>query len=254
VLSITMSIEPDAEVRFVAGTEKGFFWSNDAAEWTQAEPSGFPIRVNRIIRFNRTRSFAATAEGVFTTRDGGKNWYRLAGADASTVDIALGMIGERRSLFALAANGLTAFDGEKWLALADAPSTGRTLAVRIVDGLEHVLVAGAQGVKAGRIDAEGRWLPADAPDAQYAAVYGSSDHHLFLTSRKQREILVGTAGAAEWLHLVLPSQHTEVTSVAADPFSDRFYVGTVGEGVFVYDGRTRRVEETGTFAGGSGWR
>jgi hypothetical protein len=32
-----------------------------------------------------------------------------------------------------------------------------------------------------------------------------------------------------------------VTAVAPDPFSlERFYVGTLGEGVFVYEGKTRR--------------
>jgi len=61
-----------------------------------------------------------------------------------------------------------------------------------------------------------------------------------LTSRQQREILVGTPHQSEWLQIVLPSQNTEVTTIAPDPFSDRFYVGTVGEGVFVYDGKTER--------------
>ncbi|HEY8711523.1 MAG TPA: hypothetical protein VIM68_01555, partial [Thermoanaerobaculia bacterium] len=78
---------------------------------------------------------------------------------------------------------------------------------------------------------------------QYASVYGSTgstDHVLFLTSRQQREILVGTPDQSDWLQLVLPSLNTEVTTIAPDPNSDRFYVGTVGEGVFVYDGKTER--------------
>ena len=31
-----------------------------------------------------------------------------------------------------------------------------------------------------------------------------------------------------------------MTTIVSDPFRDRFYVSTVGEGVFVYDGKTQR--------------
>ncbi len=243
VLSISIAPDDESEPKYIVGTEKGFFWSDDAAEWTQAEPLNFPLRVNKVVRFNRSRYFAATSEGVFTTRDAGKQWYRLAGSDSRTVDIALGKIGSNRALFALIDNGITVFDGSRWSAIHNAPATGRTIAVRTVEGVQYVFVAGAQGVKAGRIDAFGEWIPSNAPEAQYAAVYGSprsSDHLLFLTSRQQREILVGTPEQSDWLQLVLPLQGTEVTTIAPDPFSDRFYVGTVGEGVFVYDGKTQR--------------
>ncbi|HEY3056289.1 MAG TPA: hypothetical protein VGK31_10205 [Thermoanaerobaculia bacterium] len=244
VLSIVVAPEADAEVKYVAGTEKGFFWSSDAGEWTQAEPANSPVRVNKILRFNGTRFFAATSEGVFTTRDAGKSWYRLAGSDSRTVDIALGNLGSNKALFALNVGGITVFDGERWLTVANAPTTGRTVAIRTVGGVQYVFVAGAQGVKAGRITNEGSdWIASAAPDAQYASVYGStrsSDHVLFLTSRQQREILVGTPEESDWLQLVLPSQNTEVTTIVPDPFNDRFYVGTVGEGVFVYDGKTQR--------------
>src|SRR6185503_13259894 len=116
---------------------QGFFWSNDAAQWTQAEPVNTPLRVNKVLRFNRLRSFAATSEGVFTTRDSGKSWYRLAGADARTVDIALGTLAGKRALFALTATGITVFDGEKWATVLNAPATGRTIAVRTVAGIEY---------------------------------------------------------------------------------------------------------------------
>ncbi len=243
VLSITVAAEKNAEVKYMAGTEKGFFWSNDAAEWTQAAPANTPLRVNKILRFNRTRSFAATSEGVFTTRDGGKAWYRLAGADSRTVDIALGDLAGKRALFALNGSGISVFDGDTWATIVNAPSTGKTIAIRTVAGIEYVFVAGAQGVKAGWVNADGQWVPSEAPNAQYASVYGSTrstDHVLFLTSRQQREILVGTPDQSDWLQLVLPSLNTEVTTIAPDPNSDRFYVGTVGEGVFVYDGKTER--------------
>ncbi len=264
VLSLTIASEEEADPKFVAGTEKGFFWSNDATEWTQAAPSSFPIRVNKLLRYNVIRSFAATADGVFTTRDGGKNWYRLAGAGDGTVDLALGTFGDAKALYALTTNGITVFDGDRWLTVPDAPAKGRTIALRTLDGVQYVFVAGAQGVKAGRIDSDGLWVPSEAPNAQYAAVYGttrSADHLLFLTSRQQREILVGTAHQSDWLELVLPTENTEVTTIAPDPFGDRFYVGTVGEGVFVYEGKTQKyvrktkpVEEpaTGAYLGGSG--
>jgi photosystem II stability/assembly factor-like uncharacterized protein len=250
VLSLTIAPERDNEVKFLAGTEKGFFWSTDGKTWNQSEPSGFPIRVDKVLRFNRSRSFAATAEGVFTTRDGGKNWYRLAGADARTVDIAVGMLGEKKALFALATNGLSVFDGEKWASVQDAPAKGRTIALRNYDGGQYVFVAGAGGVKAGRIDADRRWQSVDAPDAQYASVFGSArgaGQMLFLASRQQREILVGEPSESEWLELTLPSRNTEVTAVTPDPFTrERYYVGTLGEGVFVYEGRMRKYVKAQT--------
>lgn len=245
VLSLTIASEADAEVKFIVGTEKGFFWSNDAAQWTQAEPSGFPIRVDKVVRFNRLRSFAATAEGVFTTRDGGKNWYRLAGATNRAVDIALGTLGGKTALYALTAVGVEVFDGEKWGSITDAPAKGRTIAIRSSNGAELLFVAGAQGVKAGRINELGRWQPVEAPDAQYAVVHGgsrASGQMLFLTSRQQREILIGEPSEADWSELTLPSRNAEVTAVVPDPFArDRYYVGTLGEGIFVYEGKTRRL-------------
>ncbi|HEX6178831.1 MAG TPA: hypothetical protein VF057_10770, partial [Thermoanaerobaculia bacterium] len=240
VLSLEIAAETDAEVKFLAGTEKGIFWSNDAETWTQASPSHFPIRVEKVLRFNRLRAFAATVEGVFTTRDGGKNWYRLAGAKERAIDIAVGTLNGNRALYALTASGLEVFDGERWGTIQDVPVRGRTLAIRTINGAELVFIAGSQGVKAGSIDETRRWQPVEAPDAQYASVYGSGQK-LFLTSRQQREILVGEPTQAEWSELTLPSQHTEVTSVAPDPFlRDRYYVGTLGEGVFVFEGKTRR--------------
>ncbi|HEX9160535.1 MAG TPA: hypothetical protein VF980_02415 [Thermoanaerobaculia bacterium] len=243
VLSVAVAPEEDADVKFLAGTERGFFWSNDGSEWTQADPANFPLRVNKIVRYNKTRLFAATSEGVFTSRNSGRSWYRLAGSDSRTVDIALADFGRKRSLLALSDNGITIFDGERWSSVANAPKTGRTIAIRTIAGVESVFVAGAQGVKAGWINPDGQWISSEAPNAQYAAVFGSSradDRLLFLTSRQQREILVGMPDESEWLQLTVPFQNTEVTTVASDPFNDRFYVGTVGEGVFVYDGKTQK--------------
>ena len=244
VLSLTIASEADAEVKFIAGTEKGIFWSNDGEQWTQAEPASFPIRVDKVVRFNRLRSFAATAEGVFTTRDGGKNWYRLAGAKNRAIDLAIGALGEKKALYALTVGGLEVFDGEKWSTIADVPPKARTIAIRTIDGVDHIYLAGATGVKAGTISESLAWTPAAAPDATYAAVHGgsrTSGQMLFVTSRQQREVLVGEPTDSAWSELMLPLRNTEITSVVPDPFSrDRYFLGTLGEGVWVYEGKMRR--------------
>jgi hypothetical protein len=39
----------------------------------------------------------------------------------------------------------------------------------------------------------------------------------------------------------LPLRGTEITSVVPDPFSrDRYFLGTLGEGVWVYEGKMQR--------------
>lgn len=245
VLSMQIAPEKDAELRFIAGTEKGFFWSTDGHEWQQAEPANFPIRVEKIVRFNNARAFAATAEGVFTTRDAGKSWYRLSGADGRTVDIALGHFGGKRALYALNANGVSMYDGEKWASIDGAPVKGRTIGTRPLPDGEVLFIAGVQGVRAGRVDGERTWRPVDAPDAQYASVLAdgpSSDPLLFVTSRAQREVLVGIPNDPEWRQLVLPLRDVDVTSVVPDAGGDRFYVGTVGGGVFVYEGAIAKYD------------
>ena len=244
ILSLVVSPEAAAEPRFIAGTESGFYWSNDGVEWTQSAPLHIPLRANKIVRFNATRSFAATSEGVFTTRDGGKEWYRLASSQEPAVDIAVGLMGSSRALFALTASGMSAFDGGRWLRVENAPTKGRTIAIRSLDGVQHVFVAGVSGVRAGRVDAFGNWQPLEAPDAQYASVLGATrrtDDFLFLTSRQQREVLVASPDESEWLELRLPMQGTEVTTISPDPFAkNRYYVGTIGGGIFVYEGAMPR--------------
>ncbi|HEX8252259.1 MAG TPA: YCF48-related protein [Thermoanaerobaculia bacterium] len=244
VLSLVVANEADAEVKFIAGTEKGFFYSNNGEDWTQAEPSSFPIRVEKVLRFNRQRAFAATADGVFTTRDSGKTWYRLGGATKRAIDLAITELEGKKALVALTSGGLETFDGAKWHSIANAPAKGRSIAVRNINGREHVFVAGMQGVKAGTVNAANEWQEVEAPDAQYASVHGgtrASGQMLFLTSRAQSEILVGEPADGQWMELILPTRNTEVTSVVPDPFMrERYYVGTLGEGVYIYEGKTNR--------------
>ncbi len=243
---LSLLIADDPEVKFVAGTEKGFFWSTDGTAWTQSPPASSPIRVDKVLRFNKVRDFAATSEGVFTSRDGGKGWYRLAGADNRAVDIAIGNIGEKRALFALTSIGVQLFDGMQWISIEGAPARGRTLAVRGTGAEQLIFVAGSQGVKAGRVSADGKWTDVEAPDAQFASVFGGSrrnDNYVFLTSRQQHEMLVAEPKNADWRSFPLPSRTAEVTSVALDPFTnDRLYVGTLGEGIFIYEGPSERYE------------
>ncbi|MDP9361703.1 MAG: hypothetical protein M3P29_09645 [Acidobacteriota bacterium] len=243
---LSLVVTEDAEVKFVAGTEKGFFWSSDGEQWTQAPPASAPVRVDKVLRFNKARYFAATSEGVFTSRDSGKSWYRLAGADNRAVDMAIGNLGEKRALFALTSVGVLAFDGAEWTPIEGAPPKGRTLAVRGASDDQLIFVAGSQGVKAGRVGADRKWHEVEAPDAQFAAVFGgsrSSDNFVFLTSRQQHEMLVAEPKAQDWRSFPLPSRTAEVTSVALDPFDrERLYVGTLGEGIFIYEGKSAKYE------------
>src|SRR5205814_7460409 len=95
---------------------------------------------------------------------------------------------------------------------------------------------------AGTVDPERKWHDAAAPDSQYATVLSgnrSSDDFVFLTSRQQHQVLVSEPRQSEWRAFPLPSRTAEVTSIALDPFeADRLYVGTLGEGVFIYEGRS----------------
>jgi photosystem II stability/assembly factor-like uncharacterized protein len=242
---LSLVVNADDDPKFVAGTEKGFFTSADGNEWAQSAPMNAPLRADKVIRFNKTRYFAATSEGVFTSRDAAKSWYRLADADNRTVDIAVGSLGERRALFALTSVGLMVFDGAQWAPIDGAPPRGRTLAIRGGDE-QYVFVAGTQGVKAGRVGADRKWQEVEAPDAQSAAVFGgtrSNDEVVFLTSRQQREVLVAEPKQNDWQSFPLPSRTAEVTSIALDPFdAHRVYLGTLGEGAFVFEGVSSKYD------------
>jgi photosystem II stability/assembly factor-like uncharacterized protein len=238
---LSLAVTDDPEMKFIAGTEKGFYWSQDGSEWTQAPPSSAPIRVNKIVRYNKLRLFAATTEGVFTSRDAGKSWYRLAGSDNRTVDIAVGMLGEKRALFALTSVGVMAFDGQQWAPIEGAPAKGRTLAIRGTAEAQRVYVAGAEGVRAGEVDGARQWREVEAPDAQFAAVFGEGAS-VFLTARQQRDVLV-TQKHDEWRAFPLPSRTAEVTAIAQDPFdARRLYCGTLGEGIFIFEGTPQKYE------------
>jgi photosystem II stability/assembly factor-like uncharacterized protein len=243
---LSLVVNADSDPKFVAGTERGFFTSNDGSEWVQSAPVNAPLRADKVLRFNKTRYFAATSEGVFTSRDAATSWYRLADADNKTVDIAIGSLGDKRALFALTSSGVQVFDGAQWAGVSGAPAKGRTIAVSGSGDQQFVFIAGSHGVHAGHVNAMRNWDETDVPDAQFAAVFGgsrSADDFVFLTSRQQREVLVADPKRGGWQSIPLPSRTAEVTSIALDPFdARRLYVGTLGEGVFVFEGTSSKYE------------
>jgi len=234
----SLLVRADAQPRFLAGTEKGFFWSNDGVEWTQGEPTTAPIRVEKILAYNNLRIFAATSEGVFTSRDSGKAWYRLGGSSSRSIDIAVGRLGENRALYALTAEGLLVFDGEAWSPVAKSPTKGRTLAIRDSAGVETIVVAGTAAVAAGHVDFKKQWHPAPAPAVAQAAVYEAvrpGGKTVFLSSRQQDRLFIAD-DASSWRSIKLPTNVTDVGDVVSDPFDpSRLFVATGGEGIFVYN-------------------
>ena len=235
---LSLIVQEKSSVKFIAGTEKGFFWSRDGREWAQSPPLDLPLRVEKILQYNSMRLFAATAEGVFTSKDEGRSWYRLGGAKDKTIDIALGRLGEGRALYALTSGGLDVFDGESWRAVKEAPKGGYSLAIRADRDVELVVIAGASGITAGHIDFEGVWHASEAPKGAVASVYQSSSfgRHVFVNLRDQSELLIGSVDRKGWRTLPLPMLSNQIATVAADPFrSQRVYLGTIGQGVFIWD-------------------
>ena len=168
------------------------------------------------------------------------------GARSRPATTRVGNSGASGSLVALPSAGLRAVDGTQWMAVNGAPSKGRTLAVRGAGQEQLVFIAGSSGVKAGHVAADGKWTEREAPDAQFASVFGgsrSTDNFVFLTSRQQHQMLVAEPKNSNWRSFPLPSWTAEVTSVALDPFDTaRLYVGTLGEGIFIYEGKSAKYE------------
>jgi len=244
---LSLLVRSDVDPMFVAGTEQGFFWSQDGVEWTQAEPSVAPTRVEKVLAYNNLRLFAATSEGVFTSKDSGKSWYRLAASKDRTVDIAVGSVGENRALYALTAGGLFVFDGAQWDPVTGSPSKGRTLAIRDGVGVETIVVAGTDGVAAGHVDFLKQWHPSTAPAIAQASVYESQQRQgktVYLSSREKERLFIAGEGAS-WRSIGLPMRVSDIGDVAGDPFdSSRFYVATEGEGIFIYDDEVESLRPT----------
>jgi photosystem II stability/assembly factor-like uncharacterized protein len=235
---LSLIVQKETSPRFLAGTEKGFYWSEDGVEWQTAEPL-IPVRVEKILTFSPVRLFAATSEGVFTSRDSGKRWYRLAGLDHRTSDIAVGRFGGKHALYAMTTRGLSVFDGEKWFPIEGSPESGRQVAVRNEGVIELVVIGSQQGVRAGTIDAKGRWKDAKLPAGNYVDVHqaGSRDAGMmFLAARERKDLMVKDSGAATWRAFPSPLEPTAIMGISSDSFDpNRFYVGTLGQGIFIFN-------------------
>jgi hypothetical protein len=242
---LSLVVRKSSEPRFLAGTVQGFFWSEDGVKWERSEPLITPVRVEKIVEYSDDRLFAATALGVFTSRDGGRKWYRLK-LEQRTIDIALGWLGSGPALFALTSEGLQVFDGAEWKNITSAPSKGQTLAVQRQRGRSLVMVAGAHGVKAGTVDTSLVWNAVQAPRGEYGAAFAATHGTgtIFVSFNDRHEIHVYEQKAGRWKTVGIPTTLRDFAGVAADPFhEDRFYLGTHGQGILIWDeSRTRTVD------------
>ncbi|MEO8215879.1 MAG: YCF48-related protein [Acidobacteriota bacterium] len=249
---LCIAVRHDAEPKFLVGTEQGVFWSDDGKVWTHSEPQMVPVRVDKILQFNQVRLFAASSEGVLTSKDAGKSWYRLGDAKGRTADIALGTIDGKRALYALTETGMLVFDGAGWSSISGGPEKGRTLAVSTEGNRELVVVAGVQGVQSGHVDAQRHWHSVSSPKLAFASVLESGDalgRGVYLTSRDATDLF--RASGDSWKTVPLPGHSLEIAAIAEDPFhSGRFYLGTGGQGVFIYAGSSTGLEPT--YSAGSG--
>ncbi len=252
---LSLIVRHDVSPRFLAGTEQGFFWSEDGKDWTRSEPVLWPLRVDKVLPYNRTRLFAATSEGVFTTRDGGKSWYRLAGSAVKAVDIAVGHLGDKRALYALKSSGLTVFDGTSWIDVAGAPESGRSLALTSRGNRELIVVTSNKGVRSGHIDAKMKWVAVKSPEMTFASAIETDSHlsrTVYLTSRDATALLVADA-ANDWRDLPLPARSMDIASISHDPFDpSRLYLGTRGQGVLIFRSGGARREPTSVIQSGGG--
>lgn len=229
----------ESKPRFLAGTEKGIYWSDDAEEWTPAEPSVAPIRVDEVLRYNSARLFAASSSGVLTSKDGGKSWYALNGMSERTSDIAIGKIGGARALVALTSGGVMLYDGMQWAKIDGAPGKGRSLAIQGGTSSDIVVVAGVNGMQAGRIDENRKWSPLEASEFSSVSTVlqarGGKAENVVLRPRTNHHLLIGDKAATEWKKLPIPVASSEVLAVGNDPFNDKsLYLGTHGQGIFYF--------------------
>ena len=137
---------------------------------------------------------------MFTTRDGGRAWYRLAQSQEKAIDIVVGLIGERRALYALTGSGIAAFDGEKWLPISDSPKKGSSIAVRTING-RPVRPTGVdlwrplrQSRAVDRMTVEVRSAP-DASGPPVVTMVPPSGHGCADVSRELAQELIRTPGA-----------------------------------------------------------
>jgi photosystem II stability/assembly factor-like uncharacterized protein len=230
---LTLAVQTGSEARFVAGTDKGFFYSEDGKSWLPAKSPLLPVRVEKIVRYSEARMFAATTEGVYTSKDGGRGWYRLKDSYARVLDITVGTWKGGPALYALSDSGFARFDGAGWQPVEGTPAGARS--VFAGSGKEAgVLIFGTSaGARAGIVD-ETRWTPLEGsqPLAQRVARAGELDRAILSTHESS---VLPFSGRSAWSSLRLPVPQKHVLSIASDPFVDgRLYLATNGAGIFVW--------------------
>lgn len=233
---LTLTVQTGKGSRFVAGTDKGFYYSEDGKLWAPSTSPLIPVRVEKIVRYSGARMFAATSEGVYTSKDGGRGWYRLKSSYTRVLDIAVGSWNGRPALYALG-EGLARFDGAEWKPIEGAPSGARSLFAGSGREAGIVIFGTSNGALVGFVN-ETAWTPLESsePLAQRVARAGELDRAILST----HETTVSPfSGRREWNALRLPVPRKQVLSIASDPFvGERLYLATNGFGIFVWGNET----------------
>lgn len=226
--------------RFVAGTERGFFYSSDGSDWFRAEPATLPVRVEKILEYSSERLFAATSDGVFTSRDAGSSWYRLGQPDARILDLVVARHAGSPALFALTGDSLVRFTQQGWKKIEGAPGGVRLLAVGSGESRKFI-VAGSRTTRSGQIDHLDRWKDVEISVPQDGAIHSVAGARklVFFASDGSRHLLMAKSGES-FAPTGLSLKPGEITFVAAEPSDpERLYVGTTGQGLLVFDPRKK---------------
>ena len=222
--------------RFLAGTDKGFFHSMDGEEWTRSEPSTISIRVEKILRTGRRQAFAATSEGVFTTRDGGRSWFRIGQPDARVLDLGLARHHGSVALYALTESSLARLTDGGWKRIEGSPGGVRLVVVNR-GGDQVFLVARTKTTRAGRVDRSDGWreIESGIPSGATVHLADGARSLLFFSSDASRHLSWARSGEP-FSPTGLPLNASEITRITADPRSpERLYLGTMAAGLFVFD-------------------
>ena len=179
----------------------------------------------------RAAEFPAPAEGDFVSRD-----FRFgSGETLAALNLHYRTIGTpQRDASGVVRNAVMILHGTGGSGAAFLSQTfGGELfgAGQVLDATRYFIIL-PDGVGHGKSS-----KPSDALHARFPK-YTYDD-----MVRAQHEMLVAEPKTDEWRSFPLPSRTAEVTSVALDPFDgERFYVGTQGEGIFIFEGKSAKYE------------
>jgi hypothetical protein len=191
-----------------------------------------PVRVEKVVKYGEKRLFAATSEGVYTSRNGGEEWYVLRRDSGRTLDLAIGTFRDEIALYVLVQDGLEIFDGREWWKIREFPAGVTGIDFQKIDGIEGVVVAIGGQVWVGAVR-DGTWslLTPDLELARRVWTASEIDRVIMATARSTARAF---AGAAEWDALTLPVPERSISSISSDPSDpSRLYLGTHGDGIFI---------------------